>query len=162
VEKKRQDLVAALNAAVTGFQRATDAFDEAVAERFGVNRTDLRCLDLLFNGSLSAGALAEACGLSPAATTTLIDRLERKGYLRRGRDPGDRRRVVVEMTELARDRAWQFYGPLVKEGGADLARYSDAQLVLIADFLDRSRALVERHRDRARTQPLVPAPEGAS
>ena len=158
MEKKRQDLVAILNAAVTAYQRATDAFDEAVAARFGVNRTDLRCLDLLYTGPMSAGALAGACGLSPAATTTLIDRLEQKGYLRRTRDDRDRRRVLVDLTELARSRAWQFYGPLAQEGEADIAGYTDEQLALIADFLDRGRALIERHQERARTQPLDPAP----
>lgn len=157
MEKKRQDLVAALNAAVTRYQRATDAFDEAAAERLGVNRTDLRCLDLLFQGPMSAGALAEAAGLSPAATTSLVDRLEHKGYLRRTRDTKDRRRVVIEMTDLARARAWRLYGPLAEEGGTELARYRDDQVALITDFLDRGRALVERHRDRARTQDLDPA-----
>lgn len=153
MEKKRQELEAALSAAVTAYQRATDAFDEAVAERFGVNRTDLRCLDLLFHAPMTAGALAEACGLSPAATTTLVDRLERKGYVRRARDTRDRRRVLVEITDEARDRAWRSYGPLAEDGSHDLARYSDEQVALITDFLQRGRALIDRHRERALADP---------
>lgn len=154
MEEKRQALVAELSAAITAYQRATDAFDEAVADRFGVNRTDLRCLDLLFGGALSAGQLAEASGLSPAAMTTLIDRLEQKGYLRRVRDTTDRRRVLVELTELARKQAWQMYGPLAEEGAADVARYSDAQLKLITGFLRQGRELTERHRTRVTEQEL--------
>jgi DNA-binding MarR family transcriptional regulator len=154
LEEKRQDLTAALSAAVTSYQRATDALDETVAATFGVNRTDLRCLDLLFEGAMSAGQLAEAGGLSPAATTTLIDRLEKKGYLRRVRDTTDRRRVLVELTDLARQRGWQVYGPLAQEGEAELARYSDEQLAVIGDFLRQACELTDRHRMRVQQQPL--------
>lgn len=153
LEENRQALIADLNSAVAAYQRATDAFDEAVAARLGVNRTDLRCLDLLFEGPLSAGQLAEAAGLSPAATTTLIDRMERKGYLRRVRDTADRRRVLLELTDAARQEAWLCYGPLAEEGAADVARHSDAQLTLIVDFLRRGRELTERHRNRVIDQP---------
>jgi DNA-binding MarR family transcriptional regulator len=156
LEENRQALVAALNAAVASYQRATDALDEAVAATFGVNRTDLRCLDLLFEGAMSAGQLAEAGGLSPAATTTLIDRLEKKGYLRRIRDTVDRRRVLVELTDQAKQRAWQMYGPLAEEGEADLARYSDEHLAVIGEFLRQARELTDRHRERVRQQPPGP------
>ncbi|HEX7745850.1 MAG TPA: MarR family transcriptional regulator [Micromonosporaceae bacterium] len=154
MEEKRQALVAELAAAVTAYQRATDAFDEAVAARLDVNRTDLRCLDLLFDGPLTAGQLAAAAGLSPAATTTLIDRLERKGYLGRVRDTADRRRVLVELTDLARQRAWQMYGPLAEEGAADATRRSDAQVKLVIDFLRHGCDLTERHRKRVTEQQI--------
>jgi hypothetical protein len=66
---------------IRGYQRDTDAFDEAVAERLGVNRTDLRCLDVLVEGAgqgrqLTPKELAEASQLSPSAITTVLDRLD--------------------------------------------------------------------------------------
>lgn len=130
------------------YQRATDALDDAVAERFGVNRTDLRHLDLLFDGPLSAGQLAERSGLSPAAMTTLIDRLEKKGYVRRARDRHDRRRVFVALTDQARTTAWELYGPLAQDGEQLLDGYTDEQLALMRDFLVADRDLTERHHDR--------------
>ena len=81
-DARRQALIAAVGAATQAFQRSTDAFDDAVADRLGLNRTDLRCLDWLFDGPKSAGQLAAATGLSSAATTTLVDRLERRGLVR--------------------------------------------------------------------------------
>ncbi len=45
---------------------------------------------------MSAGELAEATGLSSAATTTLLDRLERKGFVQRERDTVDRRKVASQ------------------------------------------------------------------
>ena len=96
--RKRQDLLAAVGRATQTYQRATDGFDDEVGRKLGLNPTDLRCLDWLSEGGMSAGELAEATGLSSAATTTLLDRLERKGFVQRERDSADRRKVIVEMT----------------------------------------------------------------
>jgi DNA-binding MarR family transcriptional regulator len=139
------------------YQRATDALDDAVADRFGINRTDLRHLDLLYDRPLSAGQLSERSGLSPAAMTTLIDRLERKGYVRRVRDANDRRRVFVELTDLARTSVWEMYGPLEQDGEQLLEGYSDEQLALVRDLLYADRDLTERHHRRIRSSPTVNA-----
>ena len=154
MEEKRQEFITDLKTVVTAYQRAVDAFDEAVADRFGLNRSDLRCLDVLFGGAMSAGHLAEAAALSPAAMTTLIDRMEKKGYVRRVRDTADRRRVLVEMTERAKERAWRTYGPLVEEGDTLLSCYTAEQLALISNFLRDSRELTDRHRKRLQDQPF--------
>ena len=79
----RQDLVDQLGLAMQRYQRSTQAFDDAVGRHLGLNPADLRCLDWLADGPKTAGHLAEATGLRPAATTTLIDRLEGKGLVRR-------------------------------------------------------------------------------
>jgi DNA-binding MarR family transcriptional regulator len=151
MEENRQALIAQVGAAMREYQRATDALDDTVAERFGVNRTDLRHLDLLFDGPLSAGQLAERSGLSPAAMTTLVDRLTKKGYVRRVRDSHDRRRVFVELTDQARTTAWELYGPLVAEGEQLLGRYTAEQLTLVRDFLVADREISDRHNDRIRS-----------
>lgn len=143
-----------------GYQRATDALDDAVAERFGINRTDLRHLDLLFDGPFSAGQLSERSGLSPAAMTTLIDRLERKGYVRRVRDANDRRRVFVELTDLARKAACEMYGPVVREGQELLDGYTDEQLMMLRDLLCADRELSERHHRRIKSDIVAQQPAG--
>ena len=44
-------------------QNATDRFDQAVADAIGINRTDLRCLDVIQReGPVPAGRLAERRG----------------------------------------------------------------------------------------------------
>ena len=76
---------------------AADRLDEAVAVQFGLNRTDLRCLGIIYRrGRVTAGELAEESGLSPGAITTVLDRMERSGYANRV-DPADRRRVLVDL-----------------------------------------------------------------
>jgi DNA-binding MarR family transcriptional regulator len=53
----------------------------------------------------TATELAVALDLSPAAMTKRLDNLEQDGYLRRGHDTADRRRVLVTLTDAGR-RAW--------------------------------------------------------
>ena len=136
---------------VAEFQNAADLVDEAAAGRLGVNRTDQRCLGLLYgHGPLSAGQLAQASALSPGATTTALDRLERAGYARRVRDPEDRRSVLVELTPEARRLIDEIYGPLGEAGRAHLARYSNEELRFLRDFLREGRALQVEHAARIR------------
>src|SRR5919202_3126802 len=146
----RQALIAAIGTATQAFQRSTDAFDDAVAQRLRLNRTDLRCLDWLFDGPKTAGQLAAATGLSSAATTTLLDRLERRGLVRRVRDAADRRKVLVEMTELGWQQTGAFYGPLAEEGARLLEQYTDAQLTAMRDHLLAATARIDGHRARIR------------
>src|SRR5918997_2875361 len=71
-------------------------FNQAVADRLGMNPTDLQCLNMLLEaGPVAAGRLAEETGLTTGAVTGVIDRLERAGYAWRERDPKDKRRVAV-------------------------------------------------------------------
>jgi DNA-binding MarR family transcriptional regulator len=148
--RTRQTLIAEAGNAMQAYQRATDAFDDAVAARLGLNRTDLRCLDWLVDRPRSVGELAAATGLSSAATTTLVDRLETKGFVRRVRDPDDRRKVLVEMTSDGRERSDEFYGPLVREGVGLLADRTNAELEIFRDFLVAARELTDRHTARLR------------
>jgi DNA-binding MarR family transcriptional regulator len=147
---RRQALIAAIGIATQAFQRSTDAFDDTVAQDLGLNRTDLRCLDWLFDGPKTAGQLAGATGLSSAATTTLLDRLEQRGLVRRFRDSADRRKVLVEMTDLGWQQTNAYYAPLAQEGGRMLEQYTDAQLTAMRDHLLAAAALIDRHRARLR------------
>jgi DNA-binding MarR family transcriptional regulator len=150
MSEDRQALLGAVGWATQAYQRSADALDDAVAARLGLNRTDLRCLDWLADGPKSAGQLAEATGLSTAATTTLLDRLEGRGLLRRVRDTADRRKVLVQMTAAGEQLTAECYAPLVQEGGLLLERYGEEELALLRDFLVALRELNDRHRARLR------------
>jgi DNA-binding MarR family transcriptional regulator len=145
---RRQALIAELGSAMQAYQRSTQAFDDAVGRALGLNATDLRCLDWLVEGPRSAGDLAMLTDLSSAATTTLIDRLDGKGYVRRTPDPGDRRRVLVELTEPGRNRVNAMYGPLVGEGVHLLDGAPIGQLEAMGRWLVDARELTDRHRAR--------------
>jgi len=151
--ENRRALIERVISEIRAQQNTTDAFDEAVCEALGIHRTDHRCLDILErHGRMTAGKLGAATGLSSGATTALLDRLVRAGYVRRVPDAGDRRRVLVELTDEARRIAAELYGPFADEDRADLERCTDEQLAFIADFARRSRERNERHIARVRRQ----------
>ncbi len=127
--------------AAAEFGDAADVVDDAAAAVFGVNRTDLRLLGALRHGALTAGQVADAVHLSPAAATTAIQRLVARGHLTREPDPDDRRRAVVALTPSARRLADRTYGPVGEAGMAALRGWTAAELDLIAEFLERGRAL---------------------
>jgi DNA-binding MarR family transcriptional regulator len=130
-------------------QNATDRFDQAVADALGLNRTDMRCLDVLEReGPISAGRLAEATGLSSGAMTTALDRLERVGYARRVRDEADRRRVLVEISPRAAKDANRVYVEHAEQAQRLYRRYSQEQLELLLEFVREGRRFNEEHAMR--------------
>jgi DNA-binding MarR family transcriptional regulator len=148
--QSKSELIAELRREVRAAQSAVAAVDNAVAERLGVNATDHRCLDVLDQrGPLTAGALAEALGLSRSAVTTVLDRLERRRYVRRQPNPDDRRQVVVALTPLLYRRARELYGD-ASEVIAILGRYSVDDLALLRDFVRWDRELNEGRARRLR------------
>ena len=138
-ESSRAELIAALSAALREASGQGVLCSQAAAERLGVNSTDLECMGYLVAGPMSAGALSQATGLTTGAITGVIDRLERAGYARRERHPGDRRKVLVSLTPLAAERAQPVFAPMEEAVGEVLATYDDAQLALLLTFLRRMR-----------------------
>jgi DNA-binding MarR family transcriptional regulator len=141
----REELLGRLSLAIRASQNTSEAFDEHVAAKLGINRTDLRALDILDQrgGSIAAGELAEAMHLSSGAITTLVDRLERAGYAQRRRDESDRRRVLVELTPKLHGGEEAFYLPLYEGTVRLLAERSDEEIEAMIDFLERGREMVE-------------------
>ena len=132
-------------------EAANEAFDEVAAQKLGVNRTDLRCLNIVENqGPMTAGRLAELSGLTTAAVTAVLDRLERAGYARRLRDQKDRRQVIVELTPLVGERAGPIWGPLGADANAMFARMSIEELKGVIEYHRLGRDLNERHVERVR------------
>jgi DNA-binding MarR family transcriptional regulator len=75
--------------------------------RFRLNRGEVGVLGALRMAGpkqqLSPTRLFKGLMLSSAGITSRLDRLERRGYVKRTRDPGDRRGVLVELTDAGRE-----------------------------------------------------------
>ena len=128
------------------------AFDALAARKLGVNMTDLHCLNILESRSgLTAGELALEAGLTSGAVTGVIDRLERAGYVRRAADPGDRRKVKVEVTTAFYELADEIWSPLKRNWDEVLARrFTADQLDDIIAFLRATNDLTRTHLERLR------------
>ena len=137
--------------------------NRAAADLVGMNQTDWDCLDVLdWTGPITAGELAKRVGLTSGAITGVLDRLEKSGLARRVADPGDRRRVIVEMTvdptstpADERQAALQdSFGQLAAEMYDVSGEFDAEQLEAILRWLQAGNVAVERSiarmRDRAR------------
>jgi DNA-binding transcriptional ArsR family regulator len=125
---------------------------QAAADRIGLNATDLNCLNILsFSGELTAGELARATGLTTASITGVADRLEEAGYVRRERDPRDRRRVVIKLVqEMALRDVAPVFLPLVSAWQGVVDHYTDDELRLIVEFYGLMEGVIREHLARLR------------
>lgn len=113
----------------------TDA-ELALARRMRLNVTDLAAMAHLSFAErpLGTGELSGRLGLSPGATTELVDRLERAGHVLRHRDEADRRRVRLTPSPDATAEVLRRLGTLF-----------EALDGILDDFSDEERATVQRY-----------------
>ena len=124
---------------------ATVLYHNAIAEKAGLNATESKTLDIVLRlGPQTAGQIAAHTGLTTGSATSLIDRLEHKGFVRRVRDPEDRRKVIVEPKMKRIDTYARLYTPLAKPMQDLIASYSDKERATILDFLRRSAELLRQ------------------
>jgi DNA-binding MarR family transcriptional regulator len=133
---------------IVGFRlsTATVLFHTAVADRLGLNVTDVKCYSLVRQmGPMTAGELAEQTGLTTGAITGVIDRLEKARLVRRGRDAGDRRRVILELLYNPAHEAilQRLYAPMGRAIAELVGSYSEDERALLLDFLTKATRILE-------------------
>lgn len=148
---ERSELVTAVGAALAELQAAYDDRDRALAEALGVNRTDLRCLDLIVrHGPMTASELGTRLHLTRGSMTVLVDRLERAGYAERHDDPHHGRRKLILPTPALLAAIAPLVDAARERGHRRLDGYTAEQLRLIHGFLTETcqaqEALVEGTR----------------
>lgn len=116
-----------------------------IGGRLVLRAIDLECLGALLGlGPTAPGALARHVAVHPATMTGILDRLERGGWVVRERgEEGDRRSIRVHVVP---DRAREVLDLL---GGVDAqmddlcAGYTEAELAVVVDFLERAATAVD-------------------
>jgi DNA-binding MarR family transcriptional regulator len=149
VSSTREETLGALREELRRQATQTVVFHSAVAARLGITVTDLSALNLLsMQGPLTPGQLADQLGVTRGgAITTVVDRLERAGYVRRSRDSEDRRRVRVELVAV---RAEVAVAPLYGELAAldESLPDDDATLRTLLGFVREVNAALVRATNR--------------
>ncbi|MEE1941492.1 MarR family transcriptional regulator [Streptomyces sp. TRM 70361] len=124
-----------------------------IAQRLGLNVTDLTCLGHLLGAGdqhLSAGDLATRAHLTTGAVTGVLDRLERAGYARREPDPADRRRVRIVLREAASERVTAVYGSFYRGLLELFADYTPDEVAVLHDWFTRAAELMRTQLEEIR------------
>jgi DNA-binding MarR family transcriptional regulator len=135
-----------LRAEIMGYLGAATEFDDGVAKKLKLSRTDMRCLELVAShGPLTAGRLAEESGLTTGAVTFILDRLEEAGMVARRRDTEDRRRVWVEIVPAAQERLAGLQQPVAEEMRQVAQHFKADELAIVRDFMRQAKEVFQRH-----------------
>lgn len=76
---------------------------ELALDEVGMSLPQYRLLGWLETGAQGSAKLAEHLAVTPPSVTALVDGLVRKGWVDRGSDPTDRRRLPLHLTPAGRD-----------------------------------------------------------
>jgi DNA-binding MarR family transcriptional regulator len=159
------ELLQALERASRDYAGRSVLFHQAIADRLGLNVTDLKCLDLAREiQEITPGKLAELTGLSTGSITAVIDRLERAGYVRRERDPHDRRKVIIQpLLDQIVPKLQPIFASLGEAMAAAFGtQYSEQELALILDFVERSGRVLQAETAKLRAKADVKNASSAS
>lgn len=125
--------------------RAVVLFHQAVAGQVGLSAGDLKTLELIEqDGPFHATELARRTGLTGAAITALVGRLQAGGYVSREVDPEDRRRVIIRAMESHNPELGQAFARLGGELGELINDYTSSEQAAIIDYLTRMIAALRR------------------
>jgi DNA-binding MarR family transcriptional regulator len=150
------ELVAALSRAGRAQSDATVMFHSAVAERMGLSVTEQKTISILDRlGPLSAGEIAAHTGLATASVTSLIDRLEAKGFAHRLRDQKDRRRVIVALRPERVSAIGPLFDSLARSFLDLVATYQDEELAVILNFMEEATDLLGRETAQLARGPAI-------
>ena len=115
-----------------------------MARRYGLSHAALNALAVIEgNGApMAAGAVGAAMHITSGTMTSVLDTLERNGYVERLTDASDRRRVLVEVTAVAQAVLDQLLPAVVQTATAVMADFSDQELESLLGVLARIREAI--------------------
>lgn len=146
---EKQRLLKAVHQAGSGYGARFILVHQAVADRLGLNVIDLRCLRLARDAvEPTAGHLAKITGLTTGTITGLLDRLERARFIRRERDPADRRKVIVKVLPNGIQKVERIMAALSEDMSKALEDFTEDELRAVVKFFEVTGAAVSRHLER--------------
>ncbi len=124
-------------------------FRNIVAERLGVNVTDMECLGLLFHkGIATPSELSQYTGLSSGSTTAMLDRLEKSKLIERRPNPNDRRGTLITIVKKTAEKNAPLFLSARKAQNSLVENYTEKELDLLLDFFKKSVSLWDDERKK--------------
>ena len=142
------DQRARISDALRAYGESYDQLGRTFAASAGLHSTDATALIEILRAEeqgepLSPARLSEHIGLTSGATSTLLNRLENAGHIRRSRGSADRRVVTLHSTPGIHATADAFFDPLDRQLNAVMDRYEP-------ELLDRLTGLLGELHDAMR------------
>jgi DNA-binding MarR family transcriptional regulator len=100
----------------------------------------LSALYIIRHESATLGEVARRLMVTPAVVTGLIDRLEKRGYVRRVNEPGDRRRIHLALTDEGRARSVEVENSLVEDIASRVSQLNAREI----EALERGLEILDR------------------
>jgi DNA-binding MarR family transcriptional regulator len=118
----------------------------ALARRTGLSESELHSLRHLIAGPLGPNDLARTLGVTSAASSGIVDRLEARGHVSRQPHPTDKRRTVVVISDSGRSEVLTEMRPMFEALVAADARLGDKERPIVEayvrDIIDAMRTLL--------------------
>jgi DNA-binding MarR family transcriptional regulator len=135
-----------LLSAVRILTRSSLLLQKAIALKMDLNVTDSECINFLLEmGPSTAGDLAKVTGLTTGAITNVIDRLEKAGFVKREKDPKDRRKVMVIFLPEKHKKVVKDYESVAAEIYSLFSDYSKKEIKLLLSHTTELNAIYEKH-----------------
>jgi len=144
---KRRELLKRFSDLGRRMSTQTVFLHQAIAQSFGLNATDTKCVDLILShpvGSVTAGQLSAMSGLTTGAITHILDRLEKRQIIERVRDTRDRRRIFIRVNPQSLEPLMPQYEAIGKAFTDLVDQYSDEELQLICDYMEKASAVANQ------------------
>jgi DNA-binding MarR family transcriptional regulator len=110
----------------------------AVARRARLSESELVALEHLMGGALGPVEVGRRLGVTSAASTGIVDRLESRGHVHRAPHPVDRRRTEVSITESGRSEVLGYLMPMFRSLAQLDAELSEAEREVVDRYLAKA------------------------
>ena len=118
--------------------RLSEQVAPSVARRADLTHNELRAMEHLMDQPMGPGELGRALGVSSAAASGIIDRLEARGHAERAAHVSDARRTSVTISASGREEVVGYLMPMFRELAALDASLGDEDRVVVDRFLTRA------------------------
>lgn len=135
-------------AAIYSVIKSSNTAMPASAKRLDMAKADMVILELIMRRPHSPSELAAALQVTNAAISIAIDRLEKRGHVRRTRHPEDGRKVLIEITPDAETEVGEELAPMFAHLHSVVAKTKKQDRAVITKFLQQVNQVLENHTDR--------------
>lgn len=138
--RQRRRLSTGIKRSLFTLQGRLSVMNHRVGGRLSLRAIDLESLGAVFrDGPMSPSMIARRTGVHPATMTGILDRLQRADWITRERDASatDRRGVVIRVVTHRTPELSVLLAGMGQRTDRICDDYTEDELRLVADFLDR-------------------------